>query len=208
MAKHDPIPNAPAPPVTPESNVTLPASALAELIAAQVRSEVARIMTAKTPDERMSEEMDRQRGRNRPAPYTEELVPCLSPLTEAKFTARLTFSKSFPRGRVAELIDYVRPDGWDRKKQDGGRYHDGEEWPLKNEKGDPARRFTAWVYEEFWKKDWNELSGNPLPPQYRLDHAPAPTVAPGSVVLTAEQLAALGITPDEIAAAISEKAAE
>lgn len=142
-----------------EPQVTLPASALAELIASQVRSEVARIMSSKTPDERMSEAMAEQRGLNRP-PIPESFVACRSPITGATFRVRLAMSKTFPSGRVVEIVDYVRPPGWDQSKGQGGLY-EGDAETMTDEKGNPSKKYVGWVYKSFWQKDWNELSGKP-----------------------------------------------
>lgn len=182
---------------------TITQDALSALIATAVRAELANIMTAKSPDQRMTEAMASARGQDRPA-APEFLVACRSPITNATFTARLIESKSLGT-RVVELLDYQRPDGWDRKKVDGGLVPDGDEMPMKNADGSPSKKYAMWLYNNFWQKDSNAIGGKPLPNQWRADYA----TPEGAVVLTKEQLAKLGITPAEIAAAVGvDKAAE
>jgi hypothetical protein len=192
-----------APPITPPP-ATITHDALSALIATAVRAELANIMTAKSPDQRMTEAMASARGQDRPA-APEFLVACRSPITNATFTARLLDSKAIGK-RVVELLNYERPEGWDRKKVDGGLVPDGDEMPLKNADGSPSKKYAMWLYNTYWQRDVNALGGKPLPDQWRVDYA----TPEGAVVLTKEQLAKLGITPAEIAAAVSvdDKAAE
>jgi hypothetical protein len=143
-----------------EDSVTITQSALADLIAASVRSEVVKIMSAKTVDERITEEMDRMRGKGRALP-PETVVECTSPITHATFKARAIVSKVFPQGRVVEIYDYVRPPGCDASKEQGGLYEFPAE-TMRNEKGEPSKKYLFWLYKEFWQKDWNEVSGKPL----------------------------------------------
>jgi hypothetical protein len=191
---------APAPAPAP---ATITQDALSTLIASAVRAELANIMTAKSPDQRMTEAMASARGQDRPA-AEEFLIACRSPITNATFTARMVDSKSIGK-RVVELLDYQRPEGWDRKKADGGIVPDGDEMPIKNADGSPSKKYTMWLYNNFWQRDINALGGKPLPNQWRADYA----TPEGAVVLTKEQLAKLGITPAEIEAAVGgDKAAE
>jgi hypothetical protein len=155
MAKHD----------EKEEVVTLPASAITELINARVRDEVAKIFTAKTPDEQIAERMRELRGQNRPLP-PEDIVPCRSPITGATFKMRVTMSRAFPAGRVAEMIDYVAPEGVDLPRDDGGLCDmPREKMFIQREDGEFTKDFTKpylfWRYTNFWMKDWNELSGRP-----------------------------------------------
>ena len=114
-------PTPPTPPAAPEPTVVLQSSALAELIGAAVRAEVAKIMTAKGPDERIAEAMAVQRGQTLPQPI-EAAVDCRSPITGAIFTVRLLQPrKPGYTPRVVELLDYERPEGWDRSIDDGGK---------------------------------------------------------------------------------------
>jgi hypothetical protein len=163
MAQHDKRTDAPAEPPPPaEANVTLPASSLADLIASKVRDEVARIMTATTVDERMRTAMDAMRGRNIPPP-PETMVECRSPLTGARFRLRATTSKTYPAGRVVEMLDYERPAGWDAHKEDGGLYEGPREFmALQPQTNRPGLKYTHWVYTTFWQTDWNAVSGKPL----------------------------------------------
>lgn len=180
-----------------EATVTLTAADLQSLIRDAVRAQVLDLMTAKTPDEQIREAIDRQRGIGRPT-APEFLVACRSPITGSTFTARLVASKTLGT-RVIEILDYTRPDGWDRKKCDGGLVEDGDQMPLLEADGKPGKRYVKWLYETFWLRDADEVGGKPLPDQWRADYAGVP----GSVVLTPDQIAALGVTPDQLKAAIA-----
>jgi hypothetical protein len=176
--------------------VTVTEGALEMLIASAVRAEVAKLMTASTPDEQIQKALDRARGKDRPLPK-EEAIACFSPVTKARFTARLIASSVFPQGRVIELLDYVRPDGWDVPRLDGGLVPDGMD--RKNDRGELSKEFANWARKEFWQKDLEMLVGRPLPDQWRADYTSSAPV--GSVVITAEQLERLGITAEQIQAA-------
>lgn len=199
MSKEKPISAAPA---IPEPTVQVPASTLADLIAAAVDRRVAEIMTAKGPDERIADAMAAQRGQNMPAPH-EALVDCVSPITGATFTARMLMPRR-PGApwRVVELLDYTRPEGWDRLQQDGGLVPNGVE--LKNEvTGKPSQKFMLSVHRDYYVKDNQQLLGKPLPDLWRVDRPSNAAPPAGSVVLTPEQLQALGITADQVQAALS-----
>jgi hypothetical protein len=144
----------------PQQTVTLTLSDLNTLIDARARETVANILSAKAPDQEMAERMDRQRGKHLP-PMPESLVPCRSPITGATMSVRVLKSRSFPDGRIVEMLDYVRPDGWDRKKKDGGLYMDGDSFPMLQDNGKPHMKYTKWLYQSFWQRDWNALSGQP-----------------------------------------------
>ena len=193
MAKHEEK--------APET-VSVTVTDIQSLVRDAVKAQVAAIMTAKLPDDQIREAIERQRGIGKPT-APEFLVACRSPITGATFTARLVESRSLGK-RVVEMLDYQRPDGWDRKVQDGGLVEDGDQMPLKEADGSPGKRSVRWLYEMFWQRDANELGGKPLPDQWRADYAPAP----GSVTLTPEQIASLGLTPEQLQAAVAEKAAE
>jgi hypothetical protein len=158
-------------PPVPEQTFTLTASALAALVETAASGaadrRVAEILGGKSHDEKMVELMDKQRGKDRPLPK-EELVPCKSPITGADFMARLIFSKSFPSGRIVELLDYVRPDGWDKHVSQGGLYQGDLEWmgAGQNNGGSESltkgqHKYRFWIYSNFWQRDWNTLSGKP-----------------------------------------------
>jgi hypothetical protein len=171
---------------------------LVSLLRAAAAQEVAGIFTAKTTDERIRDAIDRQRGVGQPTAQ-EFLVECRSPITGSTFTARLVASKSPEVGtRVVEMLDYRRPDGWDRKRQDGGIVPDGDDMPLVEANGVPGKRYASWLYENFLKKDYNAVGGKVLPDQWRAAYSPAP----GSVTLTPEQMIKLGINPEELKAAL------
>ena len=160
MADEKKHPNAPADKLEAPT-VTLPATTLAELIAAAVDKRVAEIMTATTVDERMQTAMNAMRGKNIP-PTPEELIACRSPVTGATFTARVVLSRAYPLGRIVELLDYARPAGWDVHKDDGGLY-DGvrESMRINPETGERFIKFRQWTYKTFWMSDWNAISGKP-----------------------------------------------
>jgi hypothetical protein len=157
----DPKASPAAPTPAPETTVTITLSALQELIKNQTNASVAAILAGKSPDERMREEVDKLKGRDRP-PIPEELVPCRSPLTGATFNVRVIKSKSFPVGRIMEMVDYVRPIGWDTHREDGGLY-DGPRENLQPhpQTGRHTLVYLHWVYKSFYAKDWAELSGKP-----------------------------------------------
>ena len=147
-----------------ELKTLLEAAATAAAIAAKqgegerVRAEVAGIMTARTPDESMAAAMQALRGTTKPrAP--EGLIPCRSPITDATFSARVVRSRAFPKGRILELLDYQRPEGWDKHKDDGGLYLGPRELMQVDSQGVPHWGYRKWVYEEFWAKDIAALAG-------------------------------------------------
>src|SRR5271166_74168 len=144
-----------------EETVTLPASALAELIASAVREEVAKVASKPRPDSQMQEAMDRLRGKDIPPP-PEEVRECLSPLTGSRFKVRLVMSRAFPGGRVMEMFDYVRPEGWDKHKEDGGLCDLVRDQMLINQQtGKHFLKYLEYVYKAYWQRDWKELSGKP-----------------------------------------------
>ena len=143
-----------------EQTITVTPSILKTLI----RDGVAEILSSKTHDEGMAERMRTMRGQDRPPP-PEELVACRSPLTGSTMMVRIVKSRTTPGGRVVEILDYVKPAGWDVHVEDGGLYSGQREWmtpPLPGrplEKGQHAYRH--WVYSTFWLADWNAMSGKP-----------------------------------------------
>lgn len=148
-----------------EETVSIPASALTELINSRVRDEVLKILTAKTPDEQITERLAALRGQNRPPP-PESTVDCRSPITGATFKARCVQSRAYPDGRIVEITDYAHPEGIDVPKVDGGRCDmPREKMFIQREDGEFTQDFTKpylyWRYQNFWAKDWNELSGQP-----------------------------------------------
>lgn len=191
------------------ADVKVTEGVLADLIASKVREEVAKLMTATSPDEAIQKALDRHRGKDRPLP-PEELVECASPITGATFTARLIASRTYPAGRVIELLEYTRPAGWDRHKVDGGLVPDGMEMVSQFRPGKPDALYANWVRKTFWEKDLEVLVGRALPPQWRVDAARAGTadVPAGSVILTPDQLEKLGITAADVAKAVGDQAAE
>jgi hypothetical protein len=161
MSKHDEEKKSDA----REEMVSMPASAYTEMFNARVRDEVLKILTAKTPDEQIAERLDALRGKNRPPPL-ESLVECRSPITGSTFKARCVQSKTYPDGRIVEILDYTFPDGIDVPKDDGGLCDmPREKMFVQREDGefthDLTKPYLYWRYQNFWAKDWNELSGQP-----------------------------------------------
>lgn len=153
------------PPETSPGTITVSLADLKVLIADGIadgtRRELANILGGKAPDEQMRDYMDRARGKNIPPP-PEELVPCVSPMTGAKFAARVIMSRAYPLGRIVELLDYERPVGWDVHKEDGGLYDGPKNFMLINpETGLPRIKYRQWAYQTFYMVDWNHLSGKP-----------------------------------------------
>jgi len=171
-----------------QPSITLTHAQFAELLAAAnggghapeadtrsvVRDELAAVMSAKTPDQRIAEAMGRMRGAGNPLP-PETLIPCVSPLTGATFTARVITSKPFPLGRIVELLDYAQPAGFDVHITDGGLY-DGDRSTLINQNGikEPKQPFRLYVYKRYWQVDTNALAGRPAShlAQWRAPSAP------------------------------------
>ena len=146
----------PPEPKAPET-ITVTLDALKMLIAQGIAEKFGRPY-----DEQVQEEFDRMRGKDRPLP-PEDLIPCRSPVSGAMFTARLIKSKSFPSGRVVELLDYKRPPGTDAHKEDGGLYGGPREGmlPVLRDNPDAAQYlYLRWIYS-FFQNDWNLLSGKP-----------------------------------------------
>ena len=188
--------NKPAAP-EPTATVPVPTTAFAEMVEALVQKGIAKAMSLKTPDDIYEEGLRLQRTRN--PPLEEELVPCVSPITKATFSAKIQKGRG-PDGqwRVVEFVDYARPDGWDRWQQDGGLVPNGT--AIMNDVTNQLEPKFMWeVHRKYYKADNDALMGRPLPPQFRVDFAPAP----GSIVLTPDQMKKLGISADQIAEALS-----
>ena len=160
----------PAPPA-PEQTVTITLGVLEKLIEAKAKDTakdtVATILSGKTYDESMAERMDQMRGKNRPV-APEEMIRCRSPLTGGTFTARAIKSRSFPAGRIVEILDYERPTGCTVHKDDGGLYEGQREWMNVDPKAPHhtlnkgQHKYLFWLYSQFWQKDWNAVSGKPV----------------------------------------------
>ncbi len=166
-------------------------------------------------DEIMRKDLDKQRGRDRPPP-PEFLVPCKSPLTGATFTARCVVSRTYPEGSVVEMLDYAYPDGIEVPKARGGLYPYPEdsmyEDPAKGHPpGTKSGKFNVWLHANFYQSDARSM----LPGG---EHLRVPTsglvnwrtdidrvsVEKDSIVVTPAQLAAIGITPDQLREAIAQ----
>lgn len=112
-----------------------------------------------------------------PSEMAEILVDCRSHVTKATFRARVVASRTFPAGRIVELVDYKRPSGWDVPKSSGGLVPDG--MTILKDNANPSDmnpekytpQFLDWAWGTFWKVDLVEYVGKALPPYIRLDIA-------------------------------------
>ena len=107
-----------------EQTITVTPSILKAMFAEWQQEERGR---EKSYEEQSVDVLRKIRGQDRP-PIPEELVPCRSPLTGSTMVVRVTKSRTTPGGRVVEILDYVRPEGWDRHESDGGLYHGEKKW--------------------------------------------------------------------------------
>ncbi len=98
-----------------------------------------------------------------------------SPETDATFTMLVVESRTFPAGRVVQLLDYKHPAGMFTPISEGGKCPDGSlVWrdgkppvQITNEEQVPGTALTAqykqWRYEMYWQTDLRRVaSGNPL----------------------------------------------
>lgn len=141
-----------------------------------IRDQTIQLLTSKSLDEKMVEDMARYRGADRP-PLPEYVIPCKSPVTGATFGVRILKSKAYPEGRIVELIDYVRPTGWDKHVDEGGLY-DGVRDTLYDKKTGvfaPSIAFRKYAFERYLRVDSSQLQGQPARAvdQYRVDSLPA-----------------------------------
>lgn len=145
--------------------LTVDAAALKALVEAQVEAKVQErlaamnMLEAKTADDRFKDTMDHMRGRNGEQ-HPEEEHACESPATGATFKARVIRSRSFPKGRVVELLEYTEPAGYDVHTSDGGLVPDGV--PIRSKEGSFTPQFKMWRYQTFWRRDLSEFVGKPF----------------------------------------------
>ncbi len=98
-------------------------------------------------------------------PQKEVSHACESLLTGSTFTARVVSSKSFPRGRIVDLLDYTHPASASIYQADGGQVPNGA--PL------DGIAYKMWKYNEFWKRDLLDLVGKPFSDRYLASNAAA-----------------------------------
>lgn len=153
-----------------KGTITVDLDTLNALLDAKVEARLKemRAVEVKPLDERFQDEMDALRGKQMPA-LPEETHACESPITGATFTARVLKSRSWPMGRIVELVDYKHPDGTDVHVADGGRCPDGK--PIRHKDGSLTVDFKQWRYQEFWKRDLVDLVGKPFASYYSIEEA-------------------------------------
>lgn len=227
MAKHE---EASSPVAVPSPVVTLTAADLSALVQAavagalaavprgmsidDVKAEMTRVM-ATPADEIMRRDIDKMRGKDRPPPR-EFLVPCRSPLTGASFNARCVASRTYPEGSVVEMLDYAYPVGIDVPKAQGGLYPYPEDTmhadpAFGNPPGTKSAKYKVWLYDSFYRTDARTMlpGGEELRVpvsglvNWRVD-IDRVSVEKDSIVVTPAQLAAIGITPDQLRQAIAQ----
>lgn len=137
---------------------------IAEIVAAAVKAALEAFSgpVASTPEERFEAFSKQVHPEPRPSTeHVERLVPCRSPITSSTFVARVVKSRTYPAGRVVELIDYTQPAGFDVPKSEGGLFSDGV--PIRGDSsGGYSVQFNKWAWEEFWRKDLVEFVGKPF----------------------------------------------
>lgn len=221
MAKHEETPAAPTVTLSAADLAALVQAAIAGTLAAMprnlsiddVKAEMARVM-ATPADEIMRRDIDKMRGKDRPLPH-EFLVPCKSPLTGATFNARCVVSRTYPDGSVVEMLDYEYPAGVDVPKVNGGLYPYPEDTmyadpAFGNPPGTKSSKYKVWLHASFYQTDARAMMPGgehlrvPLSGlvNWRTD-IDRVSVEKDSIVVTPAQLAALGITPDQLRQAIS-----
>jgi hypothetical protein len=154
-------------PVESPRTITVDVDTLNELIDAKVRAGIATAQaTARVNADDFAQTMRKVRGQDQPpTPIRHE--ECESPLTGARFRAKIMASRSSPLGRVIDLEDYTWPDGVTVPQSQGGRMPD--EFVSAIEAPDhPAgaavkAKYDHWKYWEFIRVDMNEFaSGKPF----------------------------------------------
>lgn len=174
-----------------------------ETTKAVARDEVVRIMTSKTVDERVREQLDQIRGKNNPT-AEEWLVPCQSPANGARFTARLCAKSHHRNGVVVELLDYAFPEGMKVSRASGGICPLNPELMLSGKPGqsgiendEMSFAWKRWMWETFERADSREIMGKPASylERWRTDRV---TVPEESIVLTPAEAAGLGVDLEEV----------
>ena len=110
----------------------------------------------KSIDEEAKAHLRRARGQDRPLPPT-ETVPCLSPITRSTFDAELQLD-SDGRMTVVQLVNYVRPKGWDVLKKDGGICTNEAMLAKNPEDSTGYTKKAQWEqHKAFYVRDWSEI---------------------------------------------------
>lgn len=145
-----------------EEMITLTREQFAELLAA-VRPAPA----PKPPDD--EEQFARLQKMASERPFAPDIPwgRVLSP-TGATFIPRVIPSKTHPKGRVVDLLEYTHPEGVDRHQSDGGLVPDGHPILVTNKAGQMlSADYKQWKYTTFWRQDLNTYVGKDaglLPP--------------------------------------------
>jgi hypothetical protein len=194
-----------APPVpVPDPVAALSAlGGIREILAELVEARFQKGITEKDADQQYEEQLALVRKRN--PPLHEEAIECVSPLTKSTFIAICQRGRApGSTWRVVSLADYTLPAGWDVHVKDGGLVPDGCD--IRNQTGQYDQTFMWEHSHARYRADNDALIRThlPLPDIFRKGYAPAP----GSVVLTPDQLKTLGITSEQIKLALGATVSE
>lgn len=158
--------------------VTMSVEALAALVDAKVAEAMGRAKAGELSlTEQFAQQMDRLRGRDAPAADVKRFA-CISPTTEATFTAVVVFGGRHKNGRCLTLEDYKEPDGCWKSEKEGGRVPDGiqvfSNTPSEVMGADGrvsvqarnvrTRDHRKWLWENFYKRDLIEFCNKPFTP--------------------------------------------
>lgn len=134
---------------TDDPTITVTMSMLEALVAAKVAEE-----RRKPIDETWQEQMRRARGQDHPLP-AEEIVEVLSPITRARFSVRLIRDSSSRMVVTETHGEYLRPDGWDVSRRDGGLATDAE--LDTTPEGRPTKKALWELHKRYFLRDWSEI---------------------------------------------------
>jgi hypothetical protein len=91
-------------------------------------------------------------------PSEPEPVWCKSDFTGARFRAYVNH-----RGIVSDLLDYTKPDGWDKTQNNGGLLPNGSDIYANGVSLPYSQTFSQYIYETYWLTDARRFVGRPLP---------------------------------------------
>lgn len=141
-----------------KKSFTLDAESLEALIEAKVAARLAQNAQANVSSDPLAK---RLQDAARPEVQEETLVPCESPFTGARYTARVLKSRAWPQGRIVDLLDYKLPPGTDKHMNEGGLVPDGMIMSSPDGKG-LTHDYKWWRYTSFIQRDLREFNGKPL----------------------------------------------
>jgi hypothetical protein len=144
-----------------------------------------RDLQQRDPDAVIREQLARMRGVGRPLRPEPTPIFCRSPLTGATFRVRLVATPEHPEGVATELLDYTRPEGWDRPRSEGGLFDGLREEMLSNKPGARADawsfRYGRWVWTTFMQADQRATVDKKAPASALSQWVvPAPAAAPAA----------------------------